>query len=267
MGAVGVPASVKNPNENSLTAYQTAIYFSGFRVYRVLQSHLKAVGCIGGYALAIRREIFKEIEPELRTRRWFGAVVNDGEDRFITHLVLLKGYDTYQDADAKCWTSVPSEFGKYWGQQLRWRRTFMRDFFWTVRTIPSHLQKLHPVLLHTYIVLPLALMISAGTVVTVATTGGVGWFDSDRVFSYLLVGFLSLALVQVFHRDQEVKMPLRIILYAPWWLINSFLLTVAAALTLDCGDWGNRSKKIVMSEQVAPVRIEEPEEELAMARE
>jgi hyaluronan synthase len=258
MGVVGVPASVKNPNENALTAYQTAVYFSGFRVYRVWQSHLKGVGCIGGYALAIRRQIFKDIEPELHARRWFGTIVNDGEDRFITHLVLLRGYDTYQDADAKCWTSVPSTYGKYWGQQLRWRRTFLRDFFWTLRTIRAHVCKLHPILIHTYVVLPLALIVAAATVMMVATTGGVGWFDFRRVVSYLFASFLALALAQTAHRDQQVKNPLKLIVYAPWWLVNSFLLTVAATLTLDCGDWGNRNKKVVPAEPAVPLRPEPP---------
>lgn len=245
MGAVGVPASVKNPDDNALTAYQTAVYFSGFRIYRIPQCHMQNVGCIGGYALAIRRYIFKDIEADLRARRWFGTIVNDGEDRFITHLILLRGFRTYQDAEAKCWTSVPNRHDKYWGQQLRWRRTFIRDFTWTIRTLPGHIINIHPSLFHTYVLLPLSLLIAGANLVLLATVGGVPWFDFAHVMGYCGMTFLALALARRHQPDQDLKHPLAVFIYAPWWIVNNLFLTIAAAMTLDCGDWGNRSKKII----------------------
>lgn len=242
MGVVGVPASVKNPNDNALTAYQTSVYFSGFRVYRAPHAAVKQVGCIGGYALAIRRHIFQSIQEELEARRFLGCIVNDGEDRMITHLVLLQGWDTYQDSEAKCWTGVPNKYDKYWAQQIRWRRTFVRDFIWTIKTLPRH-HGLHPSLLIQYVLIPLSILIS-GVNALVLLAGGTAWFDSYHMFLFCVVAFLSLTLARMFHPgDQDLKHPWKVLMFAPFWLINTLMLTVIAATTLDSGDWGNRTKK------------------------
>jgi N-acetylglucosaminyltransferase len=64
--------------------------------------------------------------------------VNQGEDRFLTHQTLLRGYGTYINTDALCWTTVPSTLPELFKQQLRWKRSILRDLFYTLRTLPQH---------------------------------------------------------------------------------------------------------------------------------
>src|SRR5579864_3108791 len=129
IGSVGGRVGVRNPNESVITAIQTFIYYAAFQVYKVPENWTRSVGCISGCLFAIRRELLLEIEPKIRSRHWFGIPVNQGEDRFLTHQTLLRGYGTYINNDALCWTTVPSTLSNLFKQQLRWRRSIVRDFF------------------------------------------------------------------------------------------------------------------------------------------
>jgi hyaluronan synthase len=138
IGSVGGRVGVRNPNENAITAIQTFIYYAAFQVYKVPENWTRSIGCISGCLFAIRRELLLEIEPKIRSRHWFGIPVNQGEDRFLTHQTLLRGYGTYINTDALCWTTVPSTLPELFKQQLRWKRSILRDLFYTLRTLPQH---------------------------------------------------------------------------------------------------------------------------------
>ena len=102
IGSVGGRVGVRNPNENAIAAIQTFIYYAAFQLYKVPENWTRSVGCISGCLFAIRRELLLEIEPKIRSRHWFGIPVNQGEDRFLTHQTLLRGYGTYINNDALC---------------------------------------------------------------------------------------------------------------------------------------------------------------------
>ena len=109
---------MRNPNENAITTIQTFIYYAAFQLYKVPENWTRSVGCISGCLFAIRRELLLELEPKIRSRHWFGIPVNQGEDRFLTHQTLLRGYGTYINNDALCWTTVPSTLTELFKQQL-----------------------------------------------------------------------------------------------------------------------------------------------------
>ena len=99
---------MRNPNDSVITAIQTVIYYSAFQLYKIPENWTRSVCCISGCLFAIRRTLLLEIEPAIRARNWFGIPVNQGEDRFLTHQTLLRGYGTYINNDALCWTTVPN---------------------------------------------------------------------------------------------------------------------------------------------------------------
>jgi cellulose synthase/poly-beta-1,6-N-acetylglucosamine synthase-like glycosyltransferase len=111
IGSVGGRVGVSNPNDGVITAIQTMIYYSAFELYKIPENWTRSVCCISGCLFAIRRELLLEIEPAIRARHWFGIPVNQGEDRFLTHQTLLRGYGTYINNDALCWTTVPNSLG------------------------------------------------------------------------------------------------------------------------------------------------------------
>src|SRR5271157_3715875 len=247
LGAVGGPASVRNPNDNGLTGFQVYLYYLGFQLGKSIENLSRCVGVIGGYFFAIRREIFEDIRPDLEARNWFGVKVKDGEDRFITHNILLRGHGTYMDMMATCWTTVPNTYAKYWGQQLRWRRTTIRDFFFTIRRIPEHGFNLPMMSLYVYILTPIIVLISIIHVGLLFFMNPSDWLSSDRVLIYLAYSFVAIWLVSLFQPDQTIKNPLKLLVWSTWWIANNLLLAPLALFTLDFDGWGNRDKKVASS--------------------
>lgn len=244
LGAVGAPAIVRNP-EGALGAFQTFIYFLGFQIYKEVENARRCVGVIGGYAFMLRREAFEQLRPALEARNWWGVIVKDGEDRFITHQLLMNGWGTYMDSgpEALCLTSTPTTFTQYWNQQLRWRRTTLRDFFFSVRRMSEHLEKLGAFSLYVYILTPVVLFISIIQVSLLFTLDPMSWLAPDRVAIFFLYAFIVIWFAKKFTPDQTVRNPLLLLVYSTWWVVNSLLLAVLALMTLDAGDWASRNKK------------------------
>ena len=243
LGAVGGTASVRNPNDNALTNFQVFLYYIGFQLGKSIENTTRTVGVIGGYLFAIRREIFEDIRPDLEARNWFGVKVKDGEDRFITHNILLRGHGTYMDMESVCWTTVPNTFRKYWGQQLRWRRTTIRDFFFTLRQIPRHGLNLPMMSLYVYVLTPIIVLVSIIHVALMFFINPSDWLSTDRFFIFLASSFVAIWLVSLFHPEQAIKNPLKLVVFSTWWIVNNLLLAPLALLTLDADSWGNRDKK------------------------
>ncbi len=57
IGSVGGRVGVRNPNESTITAIQTFIYYAAFQLYKVPENWTRSVGCISGCLFAIRREL------------------------------------------------------------------------------------------------------------------------------------------------------------------------------------------------------------------
>lgn len=249
LGAVGAPAHVKNNNDNALTTFQTYLYYLGFRLAKVPECFWRTVGCLGGYALTMKRSILLEIKPDLEARHWFGIKIRDGEDRFITHQVLLHGYNTYMDMQADVWTIVPSDFKAYFLQQLRWRRSYTRDFTFTLRTLWRHVGKVHPSIMYTYVLSPIVTLIGLVQLATYGLSNPLNWVDPRKVIVFVGLSFFVVLMARRLHPHQGLNNPLKLLMFVTWWLVNNLFLTPLAFLTLDSGGWGNRDKTVLKGEK------------------
>ena len=244
IGAVGAPAIVRNANENGLTQLQVAIYFIGFQLYKTPENAMRTVGVIGGYSFMTRRAIFESMRAELEQRNWFGCKVLDGEDRVCTRLTLLRGFGTFMDEKAICLTRVPATFKAYWGQQLRWRRTTIRDLFHCIRMMPAYTKKLGVGSLYVLILTPVVLFISIIQIGMSFFLAPADWLDPMRIMAFFVYTFVVFVLAGMFTPQQAVKNPLKVLAFATWAIVNSLLLAPLATMTLDAGDWGaNREKR------------------------
>jgi len=66
------------------------------------------------------------------------------------------------------------------------------------------------------------------------------WFSSWQAFSYMATMFVVVYAAKFFHPEQKLKHPFKVLLFTPWWIINTVVVTIVALFTLDAGDWGNR---------------------------
>ena len=248
IGAVGGRVGVKNPNDGVITAIQTFLYYTAFHLYKVPENWTRSVGCISGCLFAIRRELLLKIEPIVRERHWFGIPVNQGEDRFMTHLVLLEGYGTYLNNDALCWTTVPATLTELFKQQLRWRQSILRDLFFTLKTLPQHVFKLHPNTLLHLVLTPLGALVALLMAVTMLTGDPTSWLAPAPLIAYLVIGLLIAGAIRRYSAREAVKNPLVFGAYAAWWLVSNLFLTPLALCTMDSRDWGTRNKENIEKE-------------------
>src|ERR1700683_662983 len=243
IGSVGGRVGVRNPNENAITAVQTFIYYAAFQLYKIPENWTRSVCCISGCLFAIRRELLLEIEPAIRGRNWFGIPVNQGEDRFLTHQTLLRGYGTYINNDALCWTTVPSTLSVLFKQQLRWRRSIVRDFFFTLKTLPQHVWRLHPNTVLTLVLTPVGALVGFLVVVTALTSDPRAWAGPLPLISALAIGAVLTWVIKKYSAKEAVTHPLAFGAYVAWSLVSSLFLTPLALCTMDSADWGTRTKE------------------------
>ena len=241
MGSVGGRVGVRNPTDNIITAIQTLIYYSAFQLYKIPENWTRSVCCISGCLFAIRRELLLEIEPAIRKRNWFGIPVSQGEDRFLTHQTLLRGYGTYINNDALCWTTVPNTLSVLFKQQLRWRRSIVRDFFFTIKTLPQHVWKLHPNTVLTLVLMPLGVLVGLLLVLTALIEDPLSWTGPLPLITALGIGAILTWIVKRYSAREAVAHPLAFGAYVGWSMISSLFLTPLALCTMDSADWGTRA--------------------------
>ena len=241
MGSVGGRVGVRNPNDNVITAIQTLIYYSAFQLYKIPENWTRSVCCISGCLFAIRRDLLLEIEPAIRARNWFGIPVSQGEDRFLTHQTLLRGYGTYINNDALCWTTVPNTLSVLFKQQLRWRRSIVRDFFFTLKTLPQHVWKLHPNTILTLVLVPLGALVGFLVVLTALTQDPLSWTGPLPLVTALGIGAILTWIVNRYSAREAVSHPLAFAAYVGWSMVSSLFLTPLALCTMDSADWGTRT--------------------------
>ena len=242
IGSVGGRVGVSNPNDNVITAIQTIVYYAAFELYKIPENMTRSVCCISGCLFAIRRTLLLELEPILRARHWFGIPVNQGEDRFLTHLALMRGYGTYINNDALCWTAVPTKLSVLFNQQLRWRSSILRDLFYTLRTLPQHVFKLHPNTIFTMILTPLGAIVALLMVITMLSTNPLAWAGPEPLVVYLGITAAFSWAIKKYSVRETIQHPLAFGAYIAWSLASSLFITPLALLTFDSGDWGTRAK-------------------------
>src|SRR5580658_6568744 len=243
VGSVGGRVGVRNPNDGVITAIQAVIYYSAFQLYKIPENWTRSVCCISGCLFAIRRELLLEIEPAIRARHWFGIPVNQGEDRFLTHQTLMRGYGTYIDNDALCWTTVPTTLSTLFKQQLRWRRSIVRDFFYTLRTLPRHVWKLHPNTVLTLVLTPLGAIVGLLVIVSSLTSDPLAWAGPMPMITALAVAAVLTWWINKFSVKEAIDHPIAFGAYVSWALVSSLFLTPLALCTMDSADWGTRTKQ------------------------
>jgi len=196
--------------------------------------------------------------------------VRDGEDRYMTHLLLLKGLKTYINIDAQCWTAAPTDIRQLFMQQLRWRRSGLRDLFWTLREFRSNLEVLHPLTV-VNLLIPGALQVLWPFMCLYGMASG--WLaqhlllDLQLYFGLWVCGGLIFNFYVHWHNPEQKVNPLAVGLLGMWFIADSFLITLVALCTFDVGEWGTRGTAAVNAVHTPPLVAARRSEHLPAAEE
>jgi len=128
-------------------------------------------------------------------------------------------------------------------QQLRWRRSIVRDFFYTLRTLPQHVFKLHPNTVLTLVLTPLGALVALLVVITMLTSDPMAWAGPAPLVVYLGIAAVLTLAIRRFSTRETIRHPLAFGAYIAWSIASSLFITPLALCTMDSADWGTRTKE------------------------
>jgi hyaluronan synthase len=127
VGAASGITFVRNATVNALTKIQQARYYVSFQLLKCAESVVGAVACNPGCFSAYRRTTVLQVLERWENQRFLGGPCTFGDDRSLTNMVLRKGWISRYHAGAFAYTEVPEKYRKFFRQQLRWKKSWLRE--------------------------------------------------------------------------------------------------------------------------------------------
>ncbi|MGH7821213.1 MAG: glycosyltransferase family 2 protein [Candidatus Binatia bacterium] len=126
VAAVSGHTDVANAHTNMLTRMQDVRYYVAFRVIKAAESVFGAVTCCPGCFSAYRRACMLPVLDRWLHQRFLGVPATFGDDRSLTNFLLRK-YKVIYSSEAIATTIVPDRHYKFLKQQLRWKKSWLRE--------------------------------------------------------------------------------------------------------------------------------------------
>ena len=126
MGGVSGRTDVANTYTNALTKMQAVRYSIAFRVMKAAEGYFDAATCLSGPLSCYRRDLVLKYMDAWLNQRFLGQKATFGDDRSMTNFILRYNRTTYQDS-AVCMTIVPRSYKVFLRQQMRWKRSWLRE--------------------------------------------------------------------------------------------------------------------------------------------
>jgi len=156
VGALSGHGRALNGDKNLITKIQDSWMEGQFSARKAFESVFNSVSCVSGPLAVFRKEAIYNYLPAWVNDRFLGQEFRFATDRTLTGLVLgsksigsklKKKYaespfvkeHNYPERNwkvlyckaAKSWTIVPDTMGKFIKQQVRWKKSFIRNIFFT----------------------------------------------------------------------------------------------------------------------------------------
>jgi len=126
MGGVAGRTDVENKYTNSITKLQTVRYYIAFRIMKAAEAWFDSVTCLSGPLSCYRKDLITKHSDAWLSQKFLGQPATFGDDRSMTNYILQTHRTSYQDS-AICSTIVPSKMSVFLKQQMRWKRSWLRE--------------------------------------------------------------------------------------------------------------------------------------------
>jgi hyaluronan synthase len=126
VAAVAGHTEVANRTTNMLTHMQEVRYYVAFRIMKAAESVFGAVTCCPGCFSAYRKSCVMPVLDEWLHQRFLGVAATFGDDRSLTNHLLRK-YKVIYASNAVATTIVPDGHRRFLKQQLRWKKSWLRE--------------------------------------------------------------------------------------------------------------------------------------------
>lgn len=224
---------VLNVDENMLTRMIASRYWNAFNIERKSLSSFGVVTCCSGVLSAYRTSVTDTLLAQYIHQRFLGVECTYGDDRHLTNLVLREGHKVLYVEDAVCYTAAPTTLRTFIRQQLRWKKSFLRE-----SVISLSFAFRHSLLLPIEVLLNLLIpFLSLG--VRLSIIAGI------LVYPPLLLPFIASVITVAVLRNfflffEDKKLALYSVPYAFIHELILFWLYFVALFTLRERSWGTR---------------------------
>ena len=127
VGATTGQLEALNEKKNFLTRLISARYWNAFNFERKSQGALGVLICCSGPISAYRKQVIDEIMPEYQNQEFMGKKCTYGDDRHLTTLMLKYNKEIVYVKEAKGYTEVPDNYKQFIKQQIRWKKSWLRE--------------------------------------------------------------------------------------------------------------------------------------------
>jgi len=234
VGAVCGHAKVENASENFLTRMQEVRYYVAFRIVKAAESLFSTVTCCSGCLAAYRRRDLMKFLDVWLSQRFLGVPATFGDDRSLTNFMLRRWRVIY-DSEAVCSTIVPSTLRQFFRQQLRWKKSWIRESL----LASTFMWKRHP-LAAFYFYLGVVFPLVSPAVVFVALVlplVGLGAFSYLYIYGTFLMALLYGLVYLVRHKTAMWFYGLAFSLF---YMVVLVWQTYYALATVRRNHWGTR---------------------------
>ncbi len=241
VGAVVGHAEVRNSSVNWMTKMQQVRYYSAFRVIKGTESMLSGtVTCASGCCAAYRRSVVMPLLDDWEFQTFLGRPATFGDDRALTNRILNRHRVVYQSS-ARAETVVPERPRVFFRQQLRWKKSWLRENLYVIR----YVWKKNPIAaLFTYAGIAFPFMAPfvvihavAGRLVGGQPTGGL-WFYLIGTYAMALLYSLFYAFARGdglwYHGMTFVALYMSVLVFQTYWGI----------FTMRDTRWGTRASTV-----------------------
>ena len=133
VGSVSGNIQVLNKDKTLMTKLQWARYWLAFHVEKSSQSPYNGVTCCPGPFSAYRKEYLMKYLDRWANQEFLGQKCTYGDDRGLTTLMLEYGHKVKFSKYALCLTNVPETFKQFTKQQIRWKKSFIRENYYLLK--------------------------------------------------------------------------------------------------------------------------------------
>lgn len=126
MGGVTGRTDVENKYTNSLTKMQSVRYYIAFRILKAAEAYFDSVTCLSGPISCYKKELILKNKHAWLNQKFLRHPATFGDDRSMTNFIMKTHRTGYQDT-AVCYTIVPSVYKQFLKQQMRWKRSWLRE--------------------------------------------------------------------------------------------------------------------------------------------
>ena len=234
VAAVCGHAAVENATVNFLTKMQEVRYYVAFRIVKAAESLFSTVTCCSGCLAAYRRGPLMEVMDVWLGQRFLGRPATFGDDRSLTNF-MLRRFRVIYDSTAVCSTIVPSSMSQFFRQQLRWKKSWIREsllaslFMW----------KRHPLAAFYFYLGVIFPLVSPAVVFAalVMPLAGLGEFSYLYIYGTAVMALLYGLVYLVRHKTRLWFYGL---LFSIFYMLVLVWQTYYALVTVRRNHWGTR---------------------------